>query len=204
MKLYAASAPHRSRQLLGDVLLLFWVVLWIKIAQEVHDATLLLGTPGERMVSAGDALASRLNDAGDAMGGLPLVGDQARETLGGASDAALRLSDVGQAQADAVGDLAMWLGISVAVIPILIVVAFYVPLRLRFIREASAGQRFIDAAEDLDLFALRAMTRQPMHRLARITDDPAGAWRRGDADVIRRLAELELKDAGLSPPPQLG
>ena len=42
---------------------------------------------------------------------------------------------------------------------------------------------------------------QPMHRLARISDDPAGAWRRRDAAVVRRLAELELRTVGLEPPP---
>ncbi|HEY0776081.1 MAG TPA: hypothetical protein VGD51_18490, partial [Nocardioidaceae bacterium] len=61
-------------------------------------------------------------------------------------------------------------------------------------------RRFIDSSDDLDLFALRAMAHQPLHRLARISDDPAGAWRRGDPDVVRRLATLELRDSGLSVP----
>ena len=55
-------------------------------------------------------------------------------------------------------------------------------------------------SEDLDLFALRALARQPMHRLAKISDDPAGAWRRGDPEVVRRLAVLELREVGLKPP----
>jgi hypothetical protein len=47
------------------------------------------------------------------------------------------------------------------------------------------------------------MTHQPLHVLARIDDDPAGAWRRGDAWVIDRLAGLELRSAGLRPPDRL-
>jgi hypothetical protein len=43
------------------------------------------------------------------------------------------------------------------------------------------------------------MSHQPLHRLARISGDPAGAWRRRDADVVRALAELELRDVGLMP-----
>ena len=74
-------------------------------------------------------------------------------------------------------------------------------LRGRFIRRATAAQRFIDEAADLDLFALRAMARQPMSRLARVCDDPAGAWRRSDQEMIRALAVLELRDSGLRPPP---
>jgi hypothetical protein len=74
-----------------------------------------------------------------------------------------------------------------------------VPGRLRFIREATAGLKFIDSADDLDLFALRALTNQPMRVLAKVSGDPAGDWRRRDPAVVRRLAELELKDVGLKP-----
>ena len=52
---------------------------------------------------------------------------------------------------------------------------------------------------DLDLFALRALAHQPLHRLAAISDDPARAWREQDADLVGRLAALELRDAGLRP-----
>ena len=40
----------------------------------------------------------------------------------------------------------------------------------------------------------------PLTALARISDDPAGAWRRGEPEVIRSLATLELHDEGLRPP----
>ena len=96
--------------------------------------------------------------------------------------------------------LANWLGVAVALIPILVVLMFYLPLRIRFIRRATAGQRYLDAGADLDLFALRAMAHQPLHVLARIDADPAGAWLRGDAAVIDHLAGLELRSVGLRPP----
>ena len=77
-------------------------------------------------------------------------------------------------------------------------------LRGRFVRRASAAQRFIDNAADLDLFALRAMAGQPMRKLAAISSDPTGAWRRGDEATIRSLALLELRDTGLRPPASAG
>ena len=77
---------------------------------------------------------------------------------------------------------------------------FYLPSRLRFVRRATAGQRYLDSGADLDLFALRAMAHQPLHVLAGIDADPAGAWRRGDPDVVDRLARLELRSVGLRPP----
>ena len=203
MKVYADGSVRRTRQMTGDILLVLWVVLWLKLAYVVHDATLALATPGRKIEAAGGGLAVKLRDAGSAVGDVPLVGDKVRSPFDGAGKAADQIADAGASQVEAVQHLAYWLGITVGALPILLVVLVYLPLRWKFVREASAGQRFIDASADLDLFALRAMSHQPMHRLARISSDPVRAWRDGDADVVRALAVLELKDAGLAPPPRV-
>jgi hypothetical protein len=200
MKLYADAPVRRTRQLLGDVILVLWVLLWLRLANVVHDATLALAAPGRKIAAAGNGLAGKLRDAGSAVGDVPLVGDKVRSPFDGAGHAADQIAAAGTAQVEAVQHLAFWLGITVGALPILLVVLVYLPLRWRFVREASAGQRFIDSSADLDLFALRAMSRQPMHRLARISPDPVRAWRDGDADVVRALAVLEMKEAGLTPP----
>lgn len=200
MKLYADSPGRRARQMVGDLLLALWVVVWVKLADVVHDATRALAAPGEQIRDAGAGLATQLRDAGASVGGLPLVGDEVRVPFDGAGDAADRISAAGAAQVEAVHALAFWLGLAVGAIPILLLVAGYVPLRWRFVRTATAGQRFVDSGSDLDLFALRAMTGQPLHRLARISDDPVAAWRSGDIAVVRALALLEMRDVGLRPP----
>ncbi|MGZ4438012.1 MAG: hypothetical protein ACXVWU_04970 [Nocardioides sp.] len=200
MKLYADDGARRGRQLAGDALLVLWVVLWVRVGQGLHDATLALAVPGAEVRDAGSGLAARLRDAGSVVGGLPVVGDHARSPFDGAGEAADRLAAAGAAQVAAVHELALWLGLAVGAIPVLVLAAVYLPLRWRFVREASAAQRFVDADEDLALFALRAMARQPMHRLAGISPDPVGAWRREDPDVVRELALLELRDNGLRPP----
>lgn len=204
MKLYADGPARRTRQVVGDLLLLVWVAFFVWLANVVHDATLALAVPGRKIESAGGGLASRLRDAGSAVGDVPLVGDKVRSPFDGAGRAADQIAAAGAAQVEAVQHLAFWLGITVGALPILLVVLVYLPLRWRFVREATAGRRFIDASADLDLFALRAMANQPMHRLARVSDDPVSAWRAGDPDVVRALAVLELKDAGLAPPGRLG
>ncbi len=200
-KLYADDQVRQSRQIIGDVLLVIWVVTWWRISESVHDATLKLAGPGRQMHDSGTGLGERMRDAASAVDGAPLIGDKLRAPFDGAGSAADQLAAAGTAQVQAVQDLAFWLQLAVALIPILLACVLYVPLRVRFVRRAGAAQRLVDAAEDLDLFALRALARQPMHRLARISDDPAGAWRRRDEDVVRRLAELELRTAGLTPPP---
>jgi hypothetical protein len=200
MKIYADSWFRRSFQMLGDLLMIGWVYLWVQVALVVRDETLSLGTPGQQISEAGSGLADQLREAGRAVGDLPLVGDRVRAPFDGAGGAAEQIAEAGDAQVAAVESLAFWLSLAVGAIPILIALAAYVPLRWRFVREATAGRRFVDSTEDLDLFALRAMARQPLHRLARISDDPAGAWRRGDMSVVHQLAALEMRDAGLSIP----
>ncbi len=200
MLLYARTPARRTRQVLGDLLLLVWIVAWLRLGLVVRDATLALAGPGRQIEEAGTGLAGRLRDAGAGVGRIPLVGDDVRGPFDGAGDAADRIAAAGTAQVDAVETLAFWLGLSVGAIPVLVAVAVYLPLRWLFVREATAGQRFVDSGRDLDLFALRAMARQPLHRLGRISDDPAGDWRAGDARTIRALADLELRDAGLAAP----
>ncbi len=198
--LYAADQVRATRQALGDLLLVVWVVAWWRIAQSVHDATLRLAGPGRQLRDSGTGLSTRMHDAASAVEGAPFIGDRLRAPFDGAGQAADQLADAGTAQVQAVQDLAFWLQLAVALVPILLACAVYLPLRWRFVRRAGAAQRFVDADEDLDLFALRALAGQPMHRLARISDDPAGAWRRRDEAVVRRLAELELRSVGLRPP----
>ena len=197
MKLYADAPGRRSRQMLGDLLLLGWVWLSVRAALVVRDATLSLAEPGRQISDAGTGLAAKLRDAGRTVGEVPLVGDQVRAPFDGAGGAAEQIAAAGDAQVQAVQTLAFWLALAVAAIPVLIALAVYLPARWRFVREATSGRRFVDSSDDLDLFALRALTRQPLHRLARICDDPAGAWRRGEHEVVRELAALELRDSGL-------
>lgn len=203
MKLYASAPLRRGRQLAGDLLVAGWVVLWLWVSRVVHDTTMLLAVPGREIAVAGNGLADRLRDAGGTVGDVPLVGDEVRAPFDGAGDAAQDIAAAGRAQVEAVTELAGWLGLTVAAVPILLALAFYLPSRWRFVREATAGQRFVDSREDLDLFALRALARQPVHRLARVSDDPAGDWRRQEPGVVHALAVLELRDVGLDAPPRL-
>jgi hypothetical protein len=199
MKLYADLPARRLAQVAGDVLLVVWILAWAWLGHAVHDATMRLAEPGRRVESSATAMADRLHGAGSAVGDLPVVGDEASAPLDEAGSAATQLAEAGRQQVSAVETLSGWLGWSVALIPVLVAVAFYLPGRMRFARRAAAGQSLVDSAADLDLFALRALAHQPLRRLAAISPDPARAWRERDAHVVRRLAALELAEAGLSP-----
>jgi hypothetical protein len=199
MKLFADTPLRRTLQVLADLLFVAWLVLWVWIGLAVHDGTMELAGPARQTDSSATSLAGQLRDAGGRLGEAPLVGDELAVPFDKAAEASDGIAAAGRDTVEAVERLALLLGLSVALIPILIVSAIHLPLRWRFVREATAGARFIDAQEDLDLFALRALANQPMRVLARVSDDPAGAWRARDPEVVRRLAELELADVGLRP-----
>lgn len=198
MTWYSEIPARRARQIAGDVWLVAWSVLWIWVAVRLYDLVMNLAAPGLAVSSSATDLASRFDDAGAAVGQVPLIGDALQSPFDGMGGAALAIADAGQASADAVSLLARFLAVALAVLGIASWAMVWVPIRIAFIRRATAARRFLDSTEDLDLFALRAMARQPLHLLARISDDPAGAWRRGDREVISALATLELRAEGLA------
>jgi hypothetical protein len=203
MKLYADQTPHFARQLAADAAVLAWVLLWIWLGTKAHAGVLTLAAPGRKVSAAGSSLGERLREAGGAVGGIPYVGDDVARPFDGAGGQADQLAAAGRQQVELVGTAATWVGVLVALLPVLLALAVWLPRRVRFVRTATAGARMLDAVEDLDLFALRALGHQPLERLAAVSPDPAGAWRRGDPQVTLALARLELDDVGLALPPRL-
>ena len=167
---------------------------------KLHGLIMSLAAPGQAIADGATGLAKSVASAADSINDLPIVGDALAAPFSGVSSAASVLASAGQAEADAVASLAMFVAVALAVLAFASFAAYWLPIRYMFIRRATAAQQFVDADEDLDLFALRALTRQPLHLLARISDDPAGAWRRGDRRIIDALAELELNSEGLQLP----
>lgn len=204
MKLYADLPGRRAAQIASDIFVVLWAVLWIWISRVVHDVAILLAKPGEILANAGAGFRGRMNQAGDAVGNLPLLDDRIASPFRNVAGIGTSIEDAGRQFIDAVTTFALVLQLVTALVPILSVTLIWLLLRGRFVLAARAAQRFIDEDADLDVFALRAITRQPMHRLAKISPDPAGAWRRGDIAVIRDLALLELRDNGLRPPSRGG
>lgn len=198
--LYARTPARRTVQVTADVLLVVWILTWVWAGWAVHGATLELAGPSRQLTESASGLSGAMSDAAGALGDVALVGDVARAPFDEASGAADGLAQAGRDQVRSVERLALWLGITVAAVPILLAGLAHVPGRVRFARRAAAGARLVDRADDLDLFALRALAHQPVHVLARVSDDPAAAWRRGDRAVTDRLAELEIRSLGLQPP----
>ena len=195
MKLYAEMPRFRTRQILQDAALVVWAVAWVWIGLHVRSLVDRLAEPGRSIERAGDGFASTLSDIGSKVGEVPGVGGVLQTPFDAAGRAGVALEAAGAAQQDLVHTLAWWLGVLLALIPISYVLYRYVPDRIRWIREASAADRIRIDSADLQLFALRAVVRQPLYELNRVCDDPAAALQNGDYEP---LAKLELGSLGLN------
>jgi hypothetical protein len=197
MKLYAERPVTRSRQIIVDVAVVVWAWAWAEAAAWLYRLVMRLAVPGQRLEDAGRGLSDNLTGAGNKVGELP-GGGAIGAPLRRAAAAAAGVADAGADQQAAVGDLATVLGVLTVVVPVGLVLLVWLPLRLRWIRRASAAARLRADVPGRDLLALRALTRQPLRRLTAIDPEIATAWRRGDPDAVRRLADLELGALGLS------
>jgi hypothetical protein len=190
----------------GDVLVVGWVLGWVAIGRWVHGVVGQLAAPGRTLEETGTSLHDGLASAGSRLADVPLVGGELRAPFDAAADAASSLVGAGTAIQDGVARTALVAALSVAVWPVLVVLVLWLRARLRFAREAGITQRLATSGADLELFALRALTHRSLAELAAVSPDPAGDWRRQDTRVIRALAGLELARAGVALPalPEVG
>lgn len=197
MKLYADRAPAALRQLITDVLVVAWVYAWVKLGMTLFDLIQKLAVPGQKLESAGTGLAENLNSAGDKINGVPGVPDSVAAPFTNAAQAATSLANAGRDQQSIVDDLAWIISLVLVVVPLLLVVLIWLPLRVRWIRRAGSARRLRNASAGRDLLALRALSTQPLGKLVKLDPDIASLWRRGDPDAVESLARLELRSLGL-------
>ncbi|PKW12262.1 hypothetical protein SAMN05428944_0490 [Streptomyces sp. 1222.5] len=199
MRLYAQTPPRRIRQVLADLIAVALIAASVWFALTVRDVIMSLAEPGRKAQSAGDDLATGLNNAADSASGVPLIGGALKKPLQAAAGAGDGLSDAGRSLQDVVGQVADLTALALIVFPVAFVLVLWLPPRLHWIRRSATTERLLDAPGGADLLALRALT-GPLRDLARVPVPPGGladAWRRGDPQAIADLSEVALARAGL-------
>lgn len=203
MGIYAQRPGRMVGQVFADLFVVVWAIAWGVIGVFIRQSIAVLAGPARETARTADRLAKNFTEAAGQAQQVPGVGDQLRRPFDAASATLGSLITSANHQVASIERLALVMGWLIFLIPVTVVIAFWLPRRIRFYRLARAAQQFIDSSADLDLFALRAMASQPMHILATVSDDPVAAWRSGDTAVINRLAELELRQSGLRMPDRL-
>ncbi len=197
MKLYADTPVTFSRQVLTDLFIAAWLAFWIWLAVELYHLVLKLGVPGQKLTGAGNGMSGGLSDAGSSVGKVPGVGGSLSAPFRQAADAAKSIAEAGRQETAVAHDLAWVLALMLLFVPVCLVLFVWLPLRIRWIRRATAASGLRAGPAGRDLLALRALANQPLRKLARVDPDPVAAWRRGDESTVDALARLELRRLGL-------
>ena len=197
MKLYSDFPARRTRQILGDLFAVGLITVWILIGVFVYNLIMGLASFGIQMEDAGGQFRETMTEVSATLGDVPLIGSGIRAPFDGASDAGAALETAGIEQQQLVQTIATWLGVGVAVVPILTILTLWLVPRIRFAVRASTLAKQLRAGASLDLLALRALSSQKLSTVLAVDADPLAAWRRGDPAVVRALAQLELEASGV-------
>ena len=197
MKLYSDFAGRRTAQIFADLIGIGLISLVVWGAVLIHAAIMVLDEVGKSMKGAGDGFQKTMSDAGDTLGGVPLIGGGIRAPFDAASGAGGLLAQAGQAQQNLVDTAALVIAIASAVVPILLILFFWLRPRLRFARRATRAYRVSQLADGVQLLALRALVDGDAKELHAVAERPVESWRHGEVTVVRALAALELREAGV-------
>lgn len=195
---YATTPARLTAQLVSDLVVAAWITVWVIVGLAVHHAVAAIAGVGTQVQNGANGIANNLGSAGESADRIPLVGDTVAKPLRAASEAALDLAGAGQNLNSTATWLAVLLAIAVAAPPILAVGMPWLFLRIRFFRRKWTVIALAQTPAGEQLLALRALANRPLRKLTEVTPDPVGAWRHQDPTVVRGLAALELRSAGVA------
>ncbi|MFC7305543.1 hypothetical protein ACFQVC_15090 [Streptomyces monticola] len=201
---YAQNSGRRTRQMIGDGAVLLWTALWAAVAMIAYRLVQMLSRPAEDVETAGRSFSSGLTNAGTTAARVPLVGgklDAALRNVAGAGDKLASAGDGGQTAVDALAAIG---AVGLFALPVGLVLALWLPRRLRWARQAAAAQELAESEDGRELLALRSLLR-PLDEVARtasfLPDASPGSlaegWRNGEPETLDALAEAELVRLGL-------
>ena len=140
------------------------MALWVWLALELRERLLRLRGPGEALERAGGSFSGALGEAGDRIGGLPVVGDDVSGALRRAGGAGDTVAEAGRSQQQAVEQVALWLPLLMLLLAAGIVLVRWLPGRLGWAREAGAATRALAGPDAVEIFAVRALVRRSTDR----------------------------------------
>ncbi|MGZ8815158.1 MAG: hypothetical protein ACXWZI_14535 [Mycobacterium sp.] len=194
---YATMPSRLLAQLISDIIVITWTVIWVLVGMAVHAAVSTIAEVGRQVQNGANGVADNLNSAGDSTDDFPLIGDSLANPLRAASEAALDIAGAGQSLDTTASWLAWVLALAVAAPPILFVAMPWLFLRIRFFRRKWVAITLARTPAGEQLLAMRALANRPLTKLLAVHADPVGAWRSCDPVAIEGLAALELRAAGV-------
>jgi hypothetical protein len=180
-----------------DVLVVVWIVAWVILGVLLGRAIWDIGRLTDPIVSNADGL-THAAEGFHRLSGIPLVGSAVNSVVGQVTGAAHSARSQALTVKTRIEQVGVAAGLLLALGPTLLVLLFYLPLRLPWRRDVAAIRRALAADPDdpvlLRYLAERAIEGMRYDRLQQLSDDPWRDMARGETD---RLAEAELRRLGL-------
>jgi hypothetical protein len=202
LKFYSELWPARLRELLADLATWAWVVLWTSVGYRIFEAVAAFAEAGRVLRGGGTNIAGAGMQLGDALHGVPLIGE-------GIDDLATKaFAAAGQPFIDVGGELETLLLFIAKLLAVLVVAVMVVPWLTRYVPWRATRLATVRAAHyairraprDVSdramehALATRALNRLSYQELLDHTSDPFGDYASGRYD---RLAKAELNSVGL-------
>jgi len=199
--LYPSEPRQRTETILRDLLVLGLLVLLGWCGWQVHARIDDLRVVTDAIRGAGSSVQDGFGSVAGAVGGIPVVGSDLAGALQAAGSASGgNVVDLAASGDHAIGHVALVIGWLVFLVPAVILLALYLPMRIGQIRRLGCARRVFlvdDDPERRRLLAMRAAFALPLDHLVQYTRDPFGDLLRGDHDA---LVTALLADSGLALP----
>jgi hypothetical protein len=201
IKIWSELPGARAREQIADVVTLGWVTVWSYACIQLYTFLAGFAAAGRTVRGGGQAMVDSGVNVGDAVSGIPLVGEQLKSSISNAFAGAGRpLIDMGSSLEAFILMIATILALVVALVTLQPWLSRYLPWRLARLRRVRSAHRVIRQrrgtthAEIERTLALRAVARLDYWELLEYSPDPFGDWAAGRHD---RLARAELASVGL-------
>ena len=201
IRIWSELPGARLKELVADLATTAWVVLWGSIAWQLYETRASFAETGRLIRTGGVTMIDSGRNLGDALVGIPLVGEGLRDAARNAfSGAGVPLSDFGTSVEQFILLVSTVLALLLVLVTLVPWLSRYLPWRWERLRRMRAGHRAIRLAPTIAAnqvqaaLAMRAISRLDFATLLDYTPDPLGDWAAGRHD---RLAEAELASVGL-------
>ncbi len=199
LTLYPEPPAQRRATLLRDLIAVGLIIFFAWCGVRAYQAVDGLSSIAQGVTSAGTSVEDGFSSVGSAVGGIPVVGGPLQDAFGSVSGATGgNVASLGRQGEEAVHTLARVMGLTVFVLPTLVLLVAVVPRRVRLVRRLSAAAAVAHDTADPEhrrLLAMRAAFGLPYAQLLKYTPDPLGDLVAGRHDALVAAA---LEDAGLS------
>lgn len=201
LKFYSEIPTARARELVADLSTWAWVALWTVIGVRIHDTLSAFAEAGRILRGGGENIQGAGAQLGDALAGVPLIGEGVDTlTTGAFASAGEPFIFVGGELESLLILIARLLALLVVAVMLIPWLSRYLPWRAERLATVRAAHRAIRRAPDLSraemqrALAMRALNRLRYADLLDHTRDPFGDFAAGRYE---RLAKAELASVGL-------